>query len=98
MHTLILITHITMMVSSMALMGSALLFGVVGKKSAARVATAGQVATVIGGIGGGLLLLGAPLSFECALLTAYLLAMTALYVYGFGMGNAQNARLIRQTK
>lgn len=97
MHTLLVIVHVSMMISSLALMSVAVGMGFFGKKSAAIVSTVGELATVIGGFAGALLLLGAPLSVECAVLTAYLLGVTSLYVFGFGMGNASEARLIRET-
>lgn len=97
MHTFVLITHIITMVASLALMGGALGLGLFGRRSAAATATVGMIVTLIGVLSGGILLLGAPLSIECAILTAYLLAATGLYVFGFGMGQADEARFIRSS-
>lgn len=95
MYTIILITHIVMMVSSLVLMSGAIGMALFGKKSAAHVATAGQAVTSVGAIAGVLLLVGAPLSFQCAALTAYLILTTTLYIFGFGAGDIRHARLFR---
>jgi len=95
MHTTFVIIHISAMIASMVLMVSAVGFGLSGKHIAARIATIGYVTTVGGIAIGGILLLGAPLSIQCALLTAYLLSVTVLYHFGFAFGDAENARLIR---
>lgn len=95
MHTILVLVHVSMMISSLALMSAATGLGFFGKRVAATLATIGELATVIGGLVGVVLLLGSPLSIECATLTAYLAGITALYVFGFGMGNADEARLIR---
>lgn len=98
MHAIILTIHIIMMVSSLALMGGALAFGLFGRKSAVIIATFGEVVTILGSLMGIILLLGAPLSIQCATLTAYIAGMTALYVFGFGMGDVENAKLIRKIR
>ena len=95
MYTILLVTHIVMMIASMGLMSGAIVLGLFGKHSAVTTATVGEIATVMGGLTGTLLLLGAPLSIQCALLAAYLIAITALYVFGFGMGHADDARFVR---
>lgn len=95
MHTIVLVTHIVMMIASLGLMSLSIALGLFGKRSAAITATIGEAATLIGGLSGVILLLDAPLSFQCATLTAYLIGVTSLYVFGFGMGNADEARLIR---
>jgi hypothetical protein len=97
MYTILLIVHIASMIASLALMSSALIMGMYGKDAAARVATVGMMATTTGGASGTVLLIDAPLSFKCALLTAYLLSITMLYIFGFGMGRVNNARLIRHS-
>lgn len=79
-------------------MVAALGLGLFGKKIAVLVATASEVLTVAGGLTGMVLLLGAPLSIQCATLTAYVIGMTLLFVIGFGMGSADEARLIRATQ
>lgn len=76
-------------------MSGALAMGLAGKKAAVTVATFGEVFTVFGGLTGALLLLDSPLTIQCATLTAYLFAMTVLYVVGFGMGTVEDARLVR---
>ena len=98
MHTFIILLHVSMMIISLVLMSAALGMGVFGKKSAAVVATISEVATVIGALSGTVLLLGAPLSVQCALLTMYVIAMTSIYWFGFAMGNADEARFIRSAE
>ena len=95
MHTLLVIIHASAMVVSFGLMSGALILGFLGKKIAAFAATLATIGTAIGGVSGVILLLGAPLSWQCATLTAYLIIMSALYIFGFGMGIADDARLIR---
>lgn len=95
MHTLLIIFHVIAMISSIALMSSAVVVGLFGKKQAATLASYGMIATALGAISGAALLLLAPLSFECVVLTAYIAGMTVLYIFGFAMGSADEARLIR---
>lgn len=80
------------------MMSAALGMGVFGKKAAATLATIGEIATVLGALTGVILVLDAPLSIQCALLTAYVVAMTSIYVFGFGMGNAEESRFIRSAE
>jgi hypothetical protein len=96
MHTLILVTHIISMSGSLLLMAVAISLALFGVKASVKTATGGMMLTLSGFISGGLLLLSAPLSFQCVTLTAYLLAMGVVYRYGFGMGRIENARLVRQ--
>lgn len=98
MHTLLIITHIIAMSLSIGMMTIAVELGLIGKNVAAKIATGGFFASVVGFITGIGLLFGSPLSVECALLTAYLLAATLLYRYGFALGDARRARLIRQLR
>lgn len=98
MHTFIVLIHVSMMVGSLVLMSAALGLGIFGKKSAAIIATFGEIVTVLGALSGVVLLLGAPLSLQCALLTAYVVVMTTIYIFGFGMGNADEARFIRSAE
>ncbi len=97
MHTIIVIIHVIAMMISLGLMSTAVVMGLFGKQSAVNVATLGLGATAVGGVSGTFLLLGAPLTIQCAILTAYLIGVTALYVFGFALGDAENARLIRKT-
>ncbi len=97
MHTTLLVVHIVGMIASLCLMSSAVLLGLNGKALAVRLASVGMGITIVGGISGIALLFSAPLSLKCALLTAYLLAMTALYIFGFGSGRVAKARLIRHS-
>jgi hypothetical protein len=97
MHTVIILVHVIAMVSSLSLVGSAVGLGLLGKRIAGVLATLGLGATAVGGFSGILLLLDAPLSLQCALLTGYLAAVTLVYVYGFAMGDVDRARLIRST-
>lgn len=95
--TSIIIIHSIAMAASLTLMGAAVGLGIFGKKSAATLATGSVAVTFIGGVSGFALLLSAPLSVECAALTAYLVAIATLYVSGFAMGDARSARLIRSS-
>jgi hypothetical protein len=88
MHIILVIIHVSLMISSMVLMASAVGIGLAGKSVAARIASIGYVSTVVGSLSGGILLLS-------AILTAYLLGITLLYHFGFAFGDATNARLIR---
>lgn len=76
-------------------MASAIFLGLQGKTAAVRVATLGTTLSFAGVAAGVLMLLSSPLSIECAILTAYLVAMMALYKIGFGFGNIKNARLVQ---
>ena len=97
MHILLVIVHVSMMIASMGLMAGALGLGLFGKTVAVRFAGAGFYASILGFISGGILLFGATLSLQCALLTGYLLGMTLLYHLGFGLGDVKNARFVHQT-
>ena len=79
----------------MGLMTAALAFGLLGKQRAALVASIGMAVTLVGATLGAILLLFAPIAIECIALTAYVLGISALYIYGFGAGVAEKARLIR---
>lgn len=96
MYTILLVIHILGMIASVGLMSGALLLGVSGNRDAARIASAGMGATVVGGFAGMILLLLAPLTMKCVILTAYLFGVAALYRFGFAMGKADRARLIRR--
>ncbi len=96
MYTILVIIHVTFMIASMVLMTGAVGMGLLGKDLAARAATTGFGATIIGSISGAVLLFDSVLSIECAMLTAYLISVTLLYRYGFAFGDATRARLIRQ--
>lgn len=95
MHILILVTHIISMSASLLFMAGAIGLALFGVRASVKIATTGMIATIGGFVTGGLLLLSAPLTFQCAVLAAYLLAMVGLYRYGFGMGRVENARLVR---
>ncbi len=94
---MIIVIHVVAMIASLVLMTLAVAMGLAGKRSAATLANIGIIATFVGGLSGIGLLFDSPLSLKCALLTAYLLAVTALHVFGFAMGDADRARLIRAT-
>lgn len=97
MFELVVIVHVTAMITSLALMSSAVVMGLFGKNAAVTVATLSMVVTVLGFITGIGLLLDAPLSIKCATLTAYLVGVTVLYHVGYGFGNVQKARFVRRT-
>lgn len=97
MHTVFVVIHVVAMVTSLGLMSSAVAFGLFGKRVAASLANFGLLATVFGGLSGIVLLVDSPLSMECVILTAYLAGVTALHVFGFAMGDAERAPLIRST-
>lgn len=97
MYELTLILHIIAMIGSVALMSGAISLGLLGKTAAVKTATAGMCATLVGFLSGVALLIGAPLSMKCAMLTAYVLSMAALYYVGYGFGDVKKARFVRQT-
>jgi hypothetical protein len=97
MYTTLLVVHIVGMIASLGLMSGALLLGASGKRISARVASVGMVATAIGGTAGIVLLLSAPLTLKCTILTAYLLGTIAIYKFGFALGDADKARFIRRS-
>ena len=96
MHSVIVTIHVAAMILSMGLMTGAVAAGLFGKISAARIATVGFGVTIVGLASGGILLFDSILSLQCAMLTLYLVGVTALYRYGFAFGDATRARLIRQ--
>lgn len=77
-------------------MSGAVGMGLFGKKVAMRIAAYGMYATTAGAVSGIVLLFDNPLSMQCAVLTAYLVGISALYYVGFGFGVLANARLVRQ--
>jgi hypothetical protein len=95
MHIIIVVLHVSAMITSMLLMVGAVGLGFAGKKAATRIATIGFGSAVLGFISGGVLLFGETLSIECAILTAYLLGVTLLYHLGFAFGDAEHAKLVR---
>lgn len=95
MHEFIIVPHIVTMVASMALMTGALTLGFFGKKIAVKAATAGMILTILGFITGIILMADAPLSLQCAKLTAYVAAVTILYRFGYGFGDIKKARFVR---
>lgn len=97
MYTTFLTIHIVGMIVSVGLMSSALVLGVLGKMFAAKIATIGTHATIIGGFTGVGLLFSAPLTMRCAVLAVYLLAIFLLYKFGFAAGDASRAHLIRRS-
>ena len=92
--TLVLI-HIVTMIASMVLMSSALIAGLLGRQVAVRLATVGMVTTVIGFVTGLCLMLGSPLTFKCAALTAYVVGVSLLHYFGYGFGDIKKPRLVR---
>lgn len=98
MHIAIVVIHVVAMIISLGFMSSAVALGLFGKRIAATLANLGLLTTVVGGLSGAALLIDSPLSIECALLTAYLVSVTALHIFGFAMGDSDRARLIRQPK
>ncbi|QHN42757.1 hypothetical protein GII36_02725 [Candidatus Mycosynbacter amalyticus] len=96
MHTFLVILHVTTMVASMTLMSGAIGLGIFGKRQAVRAASYGMGATLVGFGSGLLLMLAAPLTLKCAMLTSYLLAVSVLYYAGYGAGNVAKARFVRQ--
>jgi hypothetical protein len=97
MHIIVVVLHVTAMIASMLLMIAAVGVGFAGKKVATRIAGAGFASAVVGFISGGILLFGATLSLDCALLTAYLVGITLFYHLGFAFGDAENAKLVRNS-
>lgn len=97
MYEFIITLHVSSMIASMALMSGAIGAGLFGKKSAVTLASFGTYSTVLGFMTGVGLMLDAPLSMQCATLTAYLISVLVLYRVGFGFGDVTKARFIRQT-
>lgn len=95
MHTFLIIFHVTTMLASMALMSGAIGLGVFGKQLAVNVASVGMGSTIVGFVSGLLLMLDTPLTMKCAMLTSYLVAVTAVYWYGYGFGRVRYARFVR---
>ena len=96
MYTLLVILHVIAMVGSIILMSGALIVGLLGKRQAAAIASYGMFATAVGALSGAALLLMAPILLECVVLTAYIAGVTALYVFGFAMGSADEAQDVVQ--
>jgi len=97
MYTTLLVAHIVAMISSMALMSGAIVWGLRGKDSAVHIASGGMIATAVGAVTGAILLFFAPILSECILLTAYLATVSSLYIFGFGNGYSEKARFIRHS-
>ncbi len=95
MLSLLLSVHIFCMVGSLGLMMCAGVLALCKVRASVTVATLSMVFTAIGSVSGGILLLFAPLSIKCVLLTMYLIVMLMVYRYGFGMGDAKKAKLLR---
>lgn len=84
-----LVVHICMMSVSVMAMSLALM-GVFFKASQAVVAAKiGMATTLVGAISGAYLLLAHPVMHECLVLTSYLVAVTVLYRFVFGMGDVR---------
>lgn len=86
------------MIISMALMSGAIGLGIFGKQLAVKVASIGMSATLVGFASGLLLMLDAPLTLKCAMLASYLVAVTAVYWYGYGFGRSERARFVRHAR
>lgn len=97
MYTTILTVHIISMIASMVVMSGAVIVAILGKKFAVDMASFGMIATFFGSASGIAMLLDAPLSIQCAGLTAYLVAVAAIYHVGFGFGRIEKARFVRQS-
>ena len=95
MYGIIVFVHVVSMITSMMLMSGAVGLGIFGKKVAMRAASFGMYATAVGTVSGIGLLLDNPLSMQCAVLTAYVAGVSALYYVGFGFGVVAKARLVR---
>ena len=85
------------MIASMTLMLGAIIWGIVGRDSAVRIASCGIVATTVGAVSGAILLLFSPILTQCLILSAYLAVTIMLYTFGFGSGFADKARFIRRS-
>lgn len=96
MYVMLIVVHVVAMIISLVLMPAAILLALRGVHASLKVATAGIVTTGVGFFAGMLLLLSAPLLSECAILTSYLLAMIAVYAFGFGWGVESRARFLKK--
>lgn len=98
MYTLLVVLHITFMVSSLVLMPLAILMAATGKRWSMGAAFFGMMSACFGSVAGTVLLISSPVLSTCVLLTAYTVLMISLYGYGFGWGNEERARLIKNTE
>ncbi len=89
--------HVTAMIVSLLLFPLAIGLAMKGIRLSLKIATGGFVATGVGFFAGIILLASKPLLSSCAILTAYLLAMIAIYAVGFGWGLAPKARLLKKS-
>lgn len=96
MHTFLVVLHVSTMILSLLGMGAAIVLGLAGRTAAAQFASFSMALTLVGCGAGAVLLFDTPLSLRCALLTVYLFAMTAVFVFGFSKGSAERARFIRR--
>lgn len=92
--TLVLI-HVVTMILSMVLMSSAFVAGLLGRRTAVRLANVGMATTVIGFVTGLCLMLDSPLTFKCAVLTVYVVGVGLLHYFGYGFGDIKKTRLVR---
>lgn len=98
MYTFLVVTHVTTMIASMAFMSGAIGLGIFGKRIAVKVASVSMGTTLVGFGTGLLLTLDSPLTLKCAMLTSYLLAVSVVYWYGYGLGRIERARFVRAAK
>lgn len=98
MFTFLIVLHITFMVGSLILMPLAILLAATGKRWSMITAFFGMTTACFGTVAGTVLLINAPVLHTCILLTAYTTAMIAIYGYGFGWGDQEHARLVKNTE
>lgn len=95
MYTLLVAIHVCAMITSMLLMSGAIGLGIFGKQLAVKIASVGMGATIVGFASGLLLMIASPLTLKCAILTSYLVVVTAVYWYGYGFGRLSQAHFVR---
>lgn len=95
MFTVLIAVHVFGMVASLFALPLAIAMALFGARVSVKLASVGVVLAGIGFTTGVALMMQAPVFSECALLTAYLAAMIAIYGAGFAWGDASKARLLR---
>ena len=94
MDTLMISLHVIAMCTSIVLMLGAVVGALVGKRHSLVVARGSMLIAGIGLATGIVMLFSAPILSKCLVLSAYLVAMVAVYGYGFGWGYESKAKLL----
>ncbi len=95
MNIILIAFHISAMVLSLVLIAGAVLLALNGVKRSMYFAHGSIVTAGIGLVAGIILLFSSPVLSKCIVLSVYLVAMIAIYGYGFGWGKQSKARLFQ---